>query len=196
MSKIINNLIEQKLYELMESSSFESLSNDEKEFVQNHFSKEEYITQREMMQELLEFEGEVTELDKKTTKPIPKPKVKERSKIKQLFTFKVPSYAVAASLTLALAIPQFINKQNQVEQKHLVQGYVDVKENVLIEKAKDSIRVEIEQALVKEEKAPNPVLLTDSFQIMKLKQSIETTLEQPKGRTAENDPYAIFYSSL
>lgn len=194
MGKIINDLIEQKLYELMEKSSFESLSDEEKEFVREYSSEDEYNVQRNMMQELFEFESEVYS-DKVPSKTIDLPSDKKGSKIKKLFTFNVPSYAVAASLILAIALPQFMNKK-QLKKNYSIEEYAKVEEKQLIEKPKDSIFTELKEQFVQKEKKTKAVLLADSFQNVKIQQSIETTLERPKGRTAKNDPYEIFYSSL
>ena len=58
MRKIVNDLIKQKLFELMESRSFEKLTVEEKEFVENNFSEKEYLAQSQMMGELEELEQE------------------------------------------------------------------------------------------------------------------------------------------
>ncbi len=188
MSKILNDLIEQKLYELMETSSFSELSDDEKEFVQEHFSKEEYIIQHKMMGELLVLEEEDYS-DKVFNKSVIEP-ISKDSKVKQFFTYKIPSYFVAASLALAIVIPQLFSKKPQNNIKYAIHNS-EFEE--IVTKVKDSISVETKQLVkVEEEKTPS---IVDTVQIIKLKQSIEATLEQPKGKTAKDDPYTIFYSS-
>lgn len=185
MSKIVNELIEQKLYELMENFSFEDLSAVEKEFIENHFSKEEFIAQRGMMKELEALES-AAYVHKIPTSKVDAPTPNKESN--SIFKLKIPVYTAAASIILAIALTTFLSTNNN--QK----GFVNLDESTIQKQPKDSIYNDIEEQLVKEESAPT--LLADSLETERVKESIEFTMKKPKGTSAAEDPYTIFYSAL
>ena len=192
MSKIVNDLVEAKLFELMEKSPFEELSTDEREFVKNYFSKEEYKNQRAVMVDLEVFESvsqsqnDFPSLDP----PVVDLSSKSDSKIKQLFSFKVPAYAVAMALILAIIIPQILKNKSVVISDNIVGAdLIQAPKHT-----KDSIVVEPEEQFVKEEKAP--ISITDSLYIVQMKKNIEIQLNKPKGRNILNDPFIVFYRPM
>lgn len=200
MSIIVSDLIEGKLFELMERSSFEALSTDEKELVENHFSEEEYTAQRSMMIELEAFESEAYK-DEEPSNLILEPESKSDSKIKQLFNFKIPGYAVAIMLVVAFGVPQLFQSNGVITPDNLVK--TETQDSTLKSTElslakihpKDSIITEPEQRLRREEISPE-LIAQDSIQTEKLKYSIEKALKRPKGKSATDDPYAVFYSAL
>ena len=174
MSKIVNDLIEGKLFELMENSSFQNLSPDEKELVENYFSEAEYTAQREMMKELEAFESEAYS-EKEISKPITEPETNSESKIKQLFNFKVPGYAVAVMLVIAFGVPQMFKSKSTVEPDNLVKTTIQdsisnqAEERLVRIHPKDSIIIEPEDKMIKQEKSP-VLIARDSIETEKLKQ--------------------------
>jgi hypothetical protein len=189
MGKIINDLIEQKLFELMESKSFENLTVDEKEFVENNFSEQEYSAQSEMIGELEELEQEAYN-DKTPRKPLITTAPTKGFEIKKLLIFNVPSYAVAASLILAIAIP-FMFKKDHVGKS---EDFTKTESTRNDEFLSDSINIEpIEKLSTREIEI---ALFADSMNTIKIKQVVKTTLGKPKGRSAKDDPFDIFYSAI
>ena len=199
MNKIINDLIEAKLFELLEQSAYEELAVDEKELVDNHFSEEEYRAQREMMIELEEIEsleeapfGSARGDEGFVIEPpiLPTDKVENSdSKIKQLLTFKVPGYAVAMFLIIAFAVPYFFRQKDIESNNPTIANESIIKENL-----KNSVLLTPEEKLVKE--AASPVLVADSVQSDQIKTSIDKALNKPKGKSAKSNPYPVFFTAL
>jgi hypothetical protein len=108
MNNITQELIEQKLYELMEEKPSETLTDEEKEFVATNFSESEYVQQRNTMLDLFDFEKEAQVTVKESSSDlfdqIPNNSNSKASLWVKTIRIKIPAYASAASVLVAVLI--------------------------------------------------------------------------------------------
>jgi hypothetical protein len=179
MNKLVEELIEQRLYELMEEFSYEELDPENKAFVDEYSSKDAYSDQYEMIKELLIVEADE---DLEIGEPI----LKQRSFFEKVITFRIPTYAVAASIALAVTITVLFNNSDKSQTITIA----DVEQPNQIEEF-------VIDTLQKTQTIVNPELAKlDSMHSIQLEESIKNTLSQKPSATNRNDKYDEFFTSI
>ena len=168
MNTVLEELIEQKLYELMEQSAYEELNE----------------AQRQMIEELSELESLGNPVNEVSLEPLPQ--LVQPSPIRKLLAMRIPSYAAAASIVLAVGFTWFLRGEGKEQPSVVAEvNHPPQSEN---ESADTLLAIAAEQ---------NPQLaFQDSVHQNQVEKSIDQALEKKPLVDPRQDQYAVFFTAI